>query len=109
MTSIAPQNSESALQAHEVFTDFKWPSEKSVLMNAGILVAETKPRHFRDFWNTLMLPVMPGNFIFEIILIFQSTLMELEMEFIYDGKALLLTCPLTKNLVNTYFRKILNK
>lgn len=52
---------------------------------------------------------MPCNFIFEIKLIFQSTLMALEIEFIYNEKALLLTSSLTKNLVHTYFGKILSK
>lgn len=85
-----------------MFIDFKWASEKSVLMS---LVNETKPMHFK----CPKVVSMPYNLNFEIILIFQSTLMALEMEFIYSGKALLLTSPLTKNLVNMYFRKILNK
>lgn len=68
-----------------------------------------KNKAFQIFLEHPNAATMPRSFIFEIILIFQSTLMELEMELLYDGNALPLTSPLTKNLVNAYFRKILNK
>lgn len=85
----------------KLFIVFKWPSEKSVLMNALILVTETKARHFKDFRNALMLPVCHVASFSETILIFQSVLMALEMEFIYNGKALLLISPLAKDLVSS--------
>lgn len=67
----------------KLYTDFKLPSEKAALMNAVILVTETKTRHYKDFWNPNVAS-MPCNFIFEIKLIFQSTLIAIEIEFIYN-------------------------
>lgn len=78
-------------------------------MNAVIVVTQTKARHSKDFKNALMLPVCHVASFSEMILIFQSVLMALEMEFIYNGKALLLISPLAKKSSQQYFWKVLNK
>lgn len=48
-----------------------------------------------------MLPGCHVTSFFETILIFQSVLMALEKEFIYNEKDLLLISPLAKNLVSS--------
>lgn len=85
----------------KLFMIFKRPCEKAVLMNAVILLIEAKAKHFKDFRNAPMLPICHVASFSETILIFQSVLMALEMEFIYNGKALLLISPLAKNLVSS--------